>query len=64
MPCIPLSKTKSFPDIFNHVTYKDTAKALKMNQTTRKNYVTRTPEYFTLDQIHALVEGWCGERKG
>lgn len=76
MPRIPLSKIKTLPDIFSHITYKEVAQAIKMNPQTLRDYVRKTPEYFSLGQIYkmatflevdgwwliGLVHGWCGER--
>lgn len=73
---IPIRSIKTLPDIFTHVTYKEVAKALKMNPATLKNYVHKTPEYFSLGQVYGMAEylevdrwwliglvvKWCGER--
>lgn len=60
---IPTSKIKSFPQIFDYVTYRDTAKAIKIKPETLSKYVNQTPEYFTLGQLHDMaeylgVDGW------
>lgn len=76
MPRIPIRSIKTLPDLFTHVTYKEVAKALKMNPTTLKNYVYKTPEYFSLGQVYTMAEyigvdrwwllrlvvRWCGGR--
>lgn len=76
MPRIPLSKIKTLPEIFNHITYKEVAKAIGMKSVTLRTYVRITPEKFRLGDVYkmaeylevdrwwlmGLVHGWCGER--
>jgi hypothetical protein len=45
-----------FPDLFKFYTYKQVAERLHMKPTTLKNYVSKTPQYFTLGQIDAMAE--------
>lgn len=76
MPRIPVSKIKSLPDIFKHITYKQVAGAIGMKTVTLRSYVNLRPEKFRLGNIYKmaeflecdgwwllrLVHGWMGER--
>lgn len=76
MPRIPLSKIKTLPDLFSHITYKEVAKAIGMKPHTLRTYVNITPEKFRLGDVYKMAEylevdkwwllekvhGWCGER--
>lgn len=76
MPRIPVSKIKTLPDIFKHITYKQVAEAIGMKTATLRSYVNLRPEKFRLEDVYkmseylecdgwwmvGLVHGWCGER--
>lgn len=73
MAKIPLSKIKTLPDIFGHITYTEVAKALGMKPVTLRTYVNVTPEKFRLEDVYKMAEflevdqwwligkvhGWC-----
>lgn len=76
MPRIPLSKIKTLPDIFKHITYKEVAEAIGTKTVTLRSYVNVKPEKFRLEDVYKmseylecdgwwllkLVHGWMGER--